>query len=275
MFRAQDCTAIGLPAQPMAAGRFRGDGRGRDWRMVPPRFCISITERGVAEERFAWGRCAVKRGQLIMLWPNRWHDLTEGGGRRLDTVWMELDGPGLPALASAFGVRETAPVVSPREPNRALSLLRQLVDRYRDPRPLPPSEFAWRLFALAELCGGASWRARDERPASLIEQAEALWNSEPLRALTPAELSARLGVHANTLLHGARTERGVTAAQLVLAWKVERARRLLVHTELKVAAVARASGFRSTSHFSRAMVRVTGKRPGAVRGDHPPPRAAE
>ena len=60
----------------------------------------------------------------------------------------------------------------------------------------------------------------------------------------------------------ARRERGVTAAQLVLGWKVELAKNLQRDSDAKITVVARASGFASASQFTRAFRRLSGRNPG-------------
>jgi AraC family transcriptional regulator len=265
MYHRDDCLAHGLSLHPVIAGRFHGRGDKRRWHLVPGRWVVSMSERGTAVERFPWGECRMRPGELIVLWPRRWHEVSEDGGQPLHTLWLELDGPGVDAVAELFGAREPAPVLTPRRPTRALRLLRELVDGVGDPRPLPPAHFASRFYDLAELCHHPGRRMAPRRAPTLIERARAAWEGEPAIALGPSQLARRLGVHPNTLLAAARAERDTTMARLVREWKVERARRLLKHSQLKLAAIARAAGFASASQFARAVRAVTGKRPGELR----------
>jgi AraC-like DNA-binding protein len=201
---------------------------------------------------------------VIVLWPHRWHEVTEAGGRPLQTLWIEVEGTGLPGLLGAIGLREQAPVLRPRQPRLATATMRELVAMQRDPAPMPPSAFWRRLATLVDLCSDG-WNPPRRHAPTLIERAEALWRSEPMQALSPAALARLLDVHANTLLRAARQERGTTMARLVLEWKVQRARTLLTDSDLKLAAVARAAGFAATSHLIHAVRRLTGETPSRLR----------
>ena len=58
---------------------------------------------------------------------------------------------------------------------------------------------------------------------------------------------------------------GLPPHQFVVRTRIERAAALLGDPELSVAAVSRAVGFRTPSHFSNVFRRVTGETPSAYR----------
>ena len=267
MYQPADCAALGLDLHPTGAGRFRGCGGKRDWRLMPDTFVISMVERGAALERFRGGEMTLRRGDVVLLWPDRWHELTEIG--RLSTLWLNLAGRRAGMLASAFAVTEREPIARPTDIQAAARHLRHLVDGVNDPRPLAPSRFYHHLFALADLCAGDRWRGTAPVRTSLADRAEAVWHQETLASLSAGELAVRLGVHPNTLLAAVRTERGTTAARLVSRWRIERACRLLDPavggSPLKLSAVATTCGFSSLSHFIHAFRGVTGRSPGDYR----------
>lgn len=273
MYHPDDCAALGMGFHPVAAGRFDGCGDKRDWYLRPEHLILSFIDRGIARERLAWGECRAVAGDVTVLWPGRWHELTEEGGKPLATWWINIDTGGRPALADAFaaacGANERQPVVRPADVRTARRLFAELVAGTAAVEALPPAHFYERVFAIAQLCGGAGWNAPVRRPPSLIARAEAAWRAEQYATLSPRALAGRLGVRPNNLLAAARAERGTTTARLVLAWKIERAQRLLAGggmlSELKLAAVAAASGFASLSHFTRAFRAATGSNPGTYR----------
>lgn len=266
MFVAAECLRLGLSVHPVAAGVFRGHGTLREFRLVPRHVVLSMCERGVAQERFAWGSCSVHPGQLIVLRPHVWHDLTEGGQQPLHTLWFELAGTGAMAVLEACAPDPTQPVLTPQESRQALALLRRLVRWQRHPAAQPAAIFARDLYGLIARC--ASRRPRPAQSTSaeaLVARADALWHSETVAAWSAGELAERLGVHPNTLLAATRQVLGMTAVQLVRRWRVERAQALLAQGDRPLKAVARAMGYRSVSHGVHAIRQVLGRAPRELR----------
>jgi AraC-like DNA-binding protein len=264
MYHRDDCIALGLSVYPVAAGYFRSNGVVRNLRMIPQHYVISMPIRGEVTERFIWGSTTVKCGDLIVLRPHQWHEVSTSC-RFIHTAFLDLEGPGALQLLTSMGGAENAPVIHVRQHRRALAALRQLVDDHHAKEARSPTEFWMRLASIAHWCGSDMWRPPERRQASLVERAEILWHTQQVGVLGPTSLAQGLEVHPNTLLTAVHSERGMTTAQLILQWKVRRARELLAQTDLKLTAIAHASGFASTSHFIRSVRQVTGKRPSALR----------
>lgn len=62
---------------------------------------------------------------------------------------------------------------------------------------------------------------------------------------------------------------GITLTRFIAGARVDKARQLLRHTDMKIIEVAYAAGFGSVSQFNRVFLRETGCRPTAVRGGKP------
>ncbi|MFI1800172.1 helix-turn-helix domain-containing protein [Streptomyces sp. NPDC020379] len=77
--------------------------------------------------------------------------------------------------------------------------------------------------------------------------------------------AARIGYSARTLTRACQAATGRTAKQLIDARVALEAQRLLVHTDLPVAAIGRALGFSEPTNFGKFLVRETGHTPGGFR----------
>lgn len=83
--------------------------------------------------------------------------------------------------------------------------------------------------------------------------------------LRPVEVAARLGISARQLERLFDRHLGTSPKRYAMELRLNRARNLIVQTEQSVAEVAMASGFTSTSHFSRVFRARYGVSPAAQR----------
>ncbi len=92
------------------------------------------------------------------------------------------------------------------------------------------------------------------------------FEEEPQTPLRVAQLARELQLSPRHLLRLFRQQLGDTPRRYQQRMRLERARGLLVQTDLAVAQVAEACGFPSAAHFARAFRRQYGKPPSATRG---------
>lgn len=81
----------------------------------------------------------------------------------------------------------------------------------------------------------------------------------------PSEVAAELGISARQLERLFDRHLGTSPKRYAMELRLNRARNLIVQTEQSVAEIAMASGFTSTSHFSRVYRAKYGTSPGAQR----------
>lgn len=270
MYCAEEFHRAGIGVFPMSAGTHVGKG---DWvaqRLIHNGMGVSFDIDGTDYEHLEHGEFFVHPGEIIVHWPLVWHEVTEYQGQPLQTIWVELGGPSVPQIASLFGVSRQSPVVRPAKPEEVYALFKEIVAGFHSPVPLHPGHFLQRLFRVAELCrqGGSTEPAARRTPETLVQRAIRVCETGMLAFPTVAELAKRLGVSQRTLLDACRNELGISAVELIVRIKLQKAKQLLRTTDHKLLHIAEACGFHSLSHFIHCFHQAERQTPGEWRRKH-------
>ncbi|MEV6110770.1 AraC family transcriptional regulator [Streptomyces sp. NPDC051940] len=122
------------------------------------------------------------------------------------------------------------------------------------------------ILLLATASTAAARRAGEGPGDERIGQAEAAIAADPAAPHTVASLAALVALSPSRFAHLFASHTGRTPMRAVLAARLSHAQRLLDATDLEVGQIARASGFASPFHFSRAFRDQYGVPPTAYRG---------
>jgi AraC-like DNA-binding protein len=87
----------------------------------------------------------------------------------------------------------------------------------------------------------------------------------PPDALSVPGLARRLKCSAGHLSRRCGRELGRSPYDMIVAWRLDRARRLLAHTDWSLAAIAAETGFCDQSHLGNSFTRMLGVSPGRLR----------
>jgi len=267
MYRSDEFLKAGVGVFPMSAGVHVGKG---DWvlqRLIHSGMGVSFDIDGTDYERLEHGEFFVHPNEIICHWPLTWHEVTEYQGEPLQTIWCELGGPAVPQIASVFGATRHAPVLRPARPDEVHNLFKEIVAGFHSHEALPPVHFLRRLYRVAELCrqGGSRESAPRRSAETLTQRAVRICETGMLTFPTVAQLARQLGVSQNTLLHACRSELGITAIELILRIKLQKAKQLLRATDHKLLHIAQACGFHSLSHFIHCFREAERRTPGEWR----------
>lgn len=252
MYLPSDFHRAGIGVYPISAGLFVGDGKMVRRRMIHTGIGLSFDIEGTAHEIMEHGEFLVRPGEVICLWPQKWHDVTEHQRKPLQTIWCELTGPAVPEVSHLFGVTPDAPTVKPVNEDEVHALFKEIVAGFHAAETLHPGHFLQRFHRIAELCSqGRGEHAISSRraPETLVQRAIRICETGMLTFPTVAQLAKQLAVSQNTLLHACRRELGISAVELIVRIKLDKARELLRTTDHKLLSIAQACGFRSPSHF--------------------------
>ena len=268
MYLKEEFERAGAGAFPTSAGLFVGDGKMLARRMIHDGMGISFDIEGSAHEKMEHGEFLVHSGEVICLWPQKWHDVTEYKGFPLQTIWFVLAGPAVPEVARLFGVTPDTPIIRPAREGEVHTLFKQIVAGFHSPEPLHPGHFLRRFYRIAELCvEGSTGQAAStlRREETLVQRALRVCETGMLTFPTVAQLAKQLGVSQNTLLNACRSELGISTVELIGRIKLDKARELLRTTDHKLLSIAQASGFRSLSHFIQVFRKAEHQPPDAWR----------
>ncbi|MGI6166116.1 MAG: helix-turn-helix domain-containing protein [Limnochordia bacterium] len=152
-------------------------------------------------------------------------------------------------------------------PSRSRKYAEEAIEEYRLDRP------AARMAGHGLLLQSLAWLIREvfaqELPPSIIDPPvlKAIHHihmhiDEPLQIRAIAK---EVGCHPSHLSRLFRSELGQSPAEFIRLVRIDRAKRLLVDTELSIAQVAERVGYPDPSHFSRVFLEEVGMRPSTFR----------
>ncbi|MFJ7157182.1 helix-turn-helix domain-containing protein [Streptomyces sp. NPDC101118] len=199
---------------------------------------------------------AVSAPVLLWLVPGVEHHYAPEPGTGWDECFVDFTGPGVEAYADLGYVTPQCPVVPLRETAEVQHIVDGIVRAARRDSPLLHVEAAAAVHALLV----ALRYARLE----VTRQGEAVMEALARDALLPisvAEHAARLGMPLAELRGVVRRITGEGVKEYLLGIRLDRAKELLVRTDLPVAGVARRVGYEDASYFSRLFSRRVGVAP--------------
>ena len=124
------------------------------------------------------------------------------------------------------------------------------------PADLPPAHWTNASESWCGKPGGLASRSRER-----VQRALAYIDAHLGERLTLAEIANELKLSPYHFAHVFKRLIGIAPHQYVMQQRLERAKRLLAHTNLSIAAIAVELGYASQSHFSEAFHHATGVTP--------------
>ncbi len=216
--------------------------------------------RGIFTSRS--GSFEVGPGDMFCIWPGIAHEFHEHPHEPWHFYWMRLQGGGAEAFGHSLGFSSTCPTCRPAEPARAIRCWQQMFELYSRHERGDPYRALSLLFELVSACRHVGESCEDgDRQRRLVQEARALLESLLDTGINVAALADRLHVSRQRLLRAFREELDVTPVDCIQQMRLQRAKRLLAKTGLKVSAVARACGYGNEKYFYRRFRELTGQTP--------------
>ena len=253
------------------AGQLSGGGESH-YAFIPANYyCPHVLLAGHGTVRTEQGEQRVGPGDMFCIWDGKPIEYFEDASDRWEYYWIHLEGAGTRPLLEAWGFSAERLVMRPAEPETVQRLFAQVVKSYAGKRPEDVYRIVAWLYELAAVTTpepAAVRRAAPRGDRQLAEQARAMMAALVHTRIGVSEIAAGLGVSRTTLFRAFRSSGAGSPLDALQEVRVRRARELLENSDQKVAAVARACGFRDDKYFIRVFRRLTGSTPGQLRGEH-------
>ena len=234
------------------------------------RYILTLVVEGEAEMSLSDGRTLrLRAGDFYVIFPK--------SGARYETrpdlpwsiKWVVLQGQRVEAYLPFLGLSREHPsrsLSSPTEAEAVLDRLFLLINSYAPSDRILCVSLVYRLFSL--LAERGSYEAvGDPAIAEALSYLETHYTEE----LGVESLAARCGYHPNYFIKRCRAAVGCTPGALLLRFRLERARTLLLHSEGSVGEIASEVGFSDPLYFSRAFRKRYGASPTEYRRSHTRP----
>ena len=255
----------GTPYPP----RGHPDTHAFDWkkgRTLDEYAVVYITRgRGTFETRLS-GRHTIEAGDVLVLFPGVWHRYTPDAKTGWDEQWIGFTGE----LASQL-VR--APFFLQREPVLRIggdeSLRQRFIALFNDVKHDPAGAPFSGTSRIVEILGLIQERSQNVgargRISDVIREAQNRILQQSARDIDFALLSRTLGVSYTTFRRRFKQQTGVSPAQFQNAIRLNRARDLLMSTDLPITDIAAQTGFDTIYYFSEFFKKKTGQAPSDYR----------
>jgi len=272
------CTTMpaGYTSYPESPHPTTYDFSWRTGRKLPEYQAIYVTSGRGEFESTATGRVEIGPGTVFLLFPDVWHRYRPSTETGWDEYWVSFAGDTMDRLVQRnFFAAEHAVHVTGVE-QAILEPFRSLLERLRgEATGFPHLIAADTIEILAAILattqtGSAELIDRGPRDVATVADrlvADALrliWGQSE-RDLTVADLERQLPVTRRSLERRFHKALGHTIHEEIIRCRLERARRLLVKTDLSVKEVAAAAGFPNSDNMGRAFRRLEGISPSGYR----------
>jgi len=260
--------------------RFRWE-RGR---VLPEYQLIYLTDGEGVFESTAGGMRKIAAGDLIVLFPGVWHRYRPARRSAWETLWVSLDGDSMRRLVEQGFLGPDQPVLTVGRNPGLLDAYHRLLAAVRDPQQGNPLLLAARAMEILAWILAPSQpevpqpaTAPFVKPVSdrlVAEAVRFIWShSRP--ELTVVEVAAHFPLTRRSLERRFHRVLGHTILEEIVRCRLERARRLLIETELPLKAVALSAGFSSGERMSKVFRRAEGISPAEFRRRHAPEAPVE
>jgi AraC-like DNA-binding protein len=223
-----------------------------------------VVTRGHGTFRGADAEVTIGPGDTFCLWPGVPHRFWEDPEDPWHFYWMRLQGQDAEQVVRAMGYRPDRRVMRPDDPERAIRACQSLFEHY-GAADREPYRAASLLFEFVAACRRPEARASRHTDRRLVQEARALVESLLETGLNVNTLAGHLHVSRQALLAAFKAEMGATPSDYIQRARLDRAKRLLAETNLKVGAVSRACGYGNEKYFYRRFRELTDMTPGQWR----------
>lgn len=264
--------------RPSPAGASTWADRAEHWqgrgfffrRLVPAFFNLGLVTEGGLVISYAGNEVVVRTGELFASWPKVMYNIQTHDGCRATFYRLRLRGVGMRGYFAASGFADGEVRGAPGDPALATGILENIFRMYAAPSRRDPFAALSLLYKFAGACAprGRVGISGNDSSRELVEQALSIMEGSMEEDLGIADIARFLHVSRATLLRAFHQHVGRTPQAELTRIRIRHARDLLVTTNLKISAIARAAGFANAKYFYRRFRECVGQTPAEHRKEY-------
>lgn len=237
-----------------------------DWKRgrVFTEYQFLAVTRGEGEiETASGGRQAVHAGDVFVLFPGEWHRFRPCFETGWNECWVGFDGDYARHLMQAFFPPQT-PVLRGAATHEVSTLMTRIVKRYKEAAPQHTPLIVSDIIALITrlvLLSRSGLTAEQRTNQSKLALARNWLLEHAFESVEPARVCESVGMSYSALRKAFKEETGYAPHEYVLEIRLNRAKALLLQTDMTVTQVAAQSGFSSVFYFTRFFTKRMGCAP--------------
>jgi len=241
----------------------KGTGRFSSLQRRPSGVTVRLVTAGRWTVTMSGGRHPATAGDLFLALPGVAIEFRHDSPAET-WEWYELQFSGDAAIrfVQEFGLSETLPVATPRNPAATRRIFRHLHRLLGSPERQPAAVMAW-VFRLIQACGPTAAGTGEEPDAAhrLVKQALTLQETDPSGHWNINDIAERLDVDRTTLGRAFKRVTGKGPHAFLDHYRLGHVKELLKSTDLSVAETAHATGFDDAKYFICWFKKKTGTPP--------------
>jgi len=222
--------------------------------------------KGVFESDVS-GKKRVSVGDVFILFPDVWHRFTPDKRTGWNEYWVEFNGIYAIHLMK-YGF------LDPKEPVIKLDSRDVIVDSYlKLIKYVREEEVSFQFLASGILLGiigrieaskvSVSFKGKDVE--SLIKKAKSVITENLDQNVSPERIASEMGVSYSLFRQQFKKYTGFSPVQYQIQLRIQKAREMLINTDLSIKEIADSLGFDSLYYMSRIFKQKTGKTPREIR----------
>lgn len=245
---------------PLAAGDFRCTEQYRVSREQYNSILLLLVLEGEMVLRQEGAELAARGGELLLVDCYRQHEYA--AVQDTHTLWVHFDGAGSRELFQELKQQRGQKLKYGQE---TLETLQGIVRGVSE--EAPESELSVRIYALfCKLLAGSSLPEQENTKGIQIEKGKEYMKHHLKEPVAIEEIAEHVSMSASYFTKVFRETTGFSPYEYLLRLRLERAKELLLQTELPVSEIAYRSGFHSDSNFIYFFKKETGLSPLKFRG---------
>jgi len=257
----------GVSVWPELVGDLKGHGKTHK-KVILTSTRVHLITKGGGIVRSPAGEFVVKTGDIFSIWPGVQHEFEENPETPRELYWMQLQGSENEHLCEQWGFGPRHPVYRTPSPKAALRGFRSMFEYWgrADRDPYAGLVLFYHLIASTKP-GKPVAKKKRYSSSDIVDEARTVLESLIDTGVNVNDIAESMKINRATLWGAIKQETGMTAIAWIQKTRIERAKELLLETDLKIATVAAMCGFNGEKYFMYNFRKNTGTTPGRWRED--------